>query len=113
MVTSGASSPAEFTQRQVDDLARGNHEHLAAIRRTPTREVPPDGIAGARPAALSAKEIEAIRRAGHPSAAVAKRIGTTERPQPTRAARPRKGANVPTSRRGGKGSSSPELRPPP
>jgi hypothetical protein len=112
MVSSpGRSSPAAYTQRQVDEMARGEQEHPAAIRRTPTRTMPGaehDGDAsGSRPVDLSAKELEEIRRSGRPSASLTRRIAAAERPSVAEA----RDAEPGRSKQAAKKTSAPGLTP--
>jgi hypothetical protein len=118
MVTPQASRPAALSQRQVDDLARGQHEELApllhAVRVTPPTAAgaarksaaKATSAAGSAPVALSAKDMQGIAGSGSTPARIAQRIAasrpapTTEQPAKAKAA-------------GGKpAGAAPKLRPP-
>jgi hypothetical protein len=108
MVTRSPSQPAALTQRQVDDLSRGNHEEVArllhrAVAATPTTIEEHRSASG--PVDLGNKEMEAILRSGTAPSRVLQRIAASTPTVSERA----KGKAKAAAR---KSSSAPKLKPP-
>ena len=109
MVKPGGSRPAALSQREVDDLARGEHAGAAkllhAARHAPP--VPESPTPASGPVSLAAKEMQAIARSGTAPAAVVERIAAAT---PAVAGKVEGRARVaPASERG---RSAPALKPP-
>lgn len=108
MVTSSPSRPAELTQRQVDDFARGLHTEapgfFRAVIETTAAAAAPDE--GSSPIALSARDMAAIGRNGTAPAGVSRRISASSRTPSRLVRKTKKGAAR-------KPSTQPGLKPPP
>lgn len=109
MVTPGSSRPAALSQREVDDLARGEQAGAAKLLHAArhVRPVPESRAPASSPVPLAAKEMQAIVRGGAAPAGVLQRIAAAA----PAAAGPAKGrakaapANEPSR-------SAPALKPP-
>jgi len=108
MVTSSPSRPAQLTQRQVDDFARGHHEEAprlfagTAIASVAVAQTASDSSS---PIMLNARDMAAIARSGAAPAGISRKISAASR-TPLRSVRKK------AKGRARKPSAQPKFKPP-